>query len=106
MRAKNCWFRFRDALTISALLLGLPAVCLAQETDRFQLLPPALQAACNIGVDPLHAGLSSLTAAQKAASGVSSEQLSQAKGNAQSEPLPPLRKCPFRPILAWMIRPP
>ena len=89
MQAMNCWFRFPDALTISALLLGLPAVCLAQQTDRLQLLPPVLQAAGNIGVDPLLAGLSSLTAAQKGASGVSSEQLSQTKGNAQSEPQPP-----------------
>jgi hypothetical protein len=86
MRAKNCWFRFRDALTISALLLGLPAVSLAQKTDRFQVLPTVLQAGGN-GVDPLLAEPSSLTAAQKAAGGASSEQLSQA--NAQSDPQPP-----------------
>jgi hypothetical protein len=52
-------------------------------------MPTVLQAAGNIGVDPFLAGLSSLTAAQKAASGASSEQLPQTKGNAQSEPQPP-----------------
>lgn len=90
MRAKNCWFRFRDALTILALLLDLPAVCLAQETDRLQLMPPALQAAGNIGIDPRRVGLSALTVAQNlTASGVSSVDLSKAKGNAKSGPQPP-----------------
>jgi hypothetical protein len=103
MRAKNCWFLFRSAQTISALLLALPAVSLAQKTDRFQLLPTVLQAAGNIGVGPLLAGPSSLTAALKAAGGTSSEQLSQA--NAQSEPQPHAEMNPFRPILAWMLRP-
>jgi hypothetical protein len=51
MRTKNCLSRFRDALTFSALLLVLPAVCPAQEADRFQLSPPALQAA-QIGPQP------------------------------------------------------
>jgi len=45
MRIKNCMSWFRDALTFSALLLVLPAACPAQEADRFQLSPPALQAA-------------------------------------------------------------
>ncbi|MGA3292431.1 MAG: DUF6675 family protein [Candidatus Acidiferrales bacterium] len=45
MRTKTCLSRFRDALTFSALLLILPAVCPAQEADRFQLSPPAQQAA-------------------------------------------------------------
>jgi hypothetical protein len=38
-RAKNELPRFRDALTLSALLLVLPAVYPAQEADRFQLSP-------------------------------------------------------------------
>ena len=42
----------QDALTFSALLLVLPAVCPAQATDRFQLPPLALQAARIIGVEP------------------------------------------------------
>jgi hypothetical protein len=44
MRAKGELPRFRDALTLSALLLVLPAVYPGQEADRFQLFPPALQA--------------------------------------------------------------
>jgi hypothetical protein len=52
MRTKDCLFRFRDALTFSALLLLLPAVCPVQEADRVQLPPPALQAAGNISVEP------------------------------------------------------
>jgi hypothetical protein len=51
MRAKNFLSRFRDALTFSALLLVLPAVCPAQEAVRFQLSPLALEAARMIGVD-------------------------------------------------------
>lgn len=45
MQTKNCVSRFRDALTFSALLLALPMVCPVQKADRFQLSPPALQAA-------------------------------------------------------------
>ncbi|MFI5097352.1 MAG: DUF6675 family protein [Candidatus Acidiferrales bacterium] len=41
-----------DALTFSALLLVFPTVCPAQEADRFQLPPPALQAARDIAVEP------------------------------------------------------
>ena len=52
MRAKNELPRFRDALTFSALLLALPAVYPAQEADRFQLSPPALQAERLIDVEP------------------------------------------------------
>src|ERR1039458_9740633 len=52
MRTKNFLSRFRDALTFSTLLLVLPAVYPAQEADRFQLSPPALQAARIIGVEP------------------------------------------------------
>ncbi len=44
--------RFRDALTFSALLLVLPAVYPAQEADRFQLSPPALQAGRLSDVEP------------------------------------------------------
>ena len=51
MRTKNCLSRFRDALTFSALLLVLPAVCPAQEADRFPLSPPALQVA-QLGPQP------------------------------------------------------
>ena len=52
MRAKNELPRFRDTLTFSALLLVLPAVYPAQEADRFQLSPPALQAGRLIDVEP------------------------------------------------------
>ncbi len=52
MRTKNCLSRFRNALTFSALLLVLPAVCPVQEADRFQLSPPARQAARIVGVEP------------------------------------------------------
>jgi hypothetical protein len=44
MRTKNALPRFQDALTLSALLLVMPAVYPAQEADRFQLSPPTLQA--------------------------------------------------------------
>ncbi len=52
MRTKNELPRFRDALTFFALLLVLPAVYPAQEADRFQLSPPALQAGRLIDVEP------------------------------------------------------
>ena len=52
MRAKNELPRFRDALTLSALLLVLPAVYPAQEADRFQPFPSALQAGRLIDVAP------------------------------------------------------
>ena len=52
MRTKNKLPRFRDALTFSALFLVLPAVYPAQEADRFQLLPPALQAGRLIDLEP------------------------------------------------------
>jgi len=66
------------ALTFCALLpLIVPAACLAQETDRFKLSPPALQAARIIGVEPLLTRLSSLTAAKElGATGMSLEELS------------------------------
>jgi hypothetical protein len=69
---------FWDALAFSAfLLLVLPAVCPAQKTDRLKLSPPALQAARIIGVEPLLARLSALTAAKdQAATGISLEELS------------------------------
>jgi hypothetical protein len=44
--------RFRDALTLSALLFLLPAAYPAQEADRFQPSPPALQAGRLIDVEP------------------------------------------------------
>jgi hypothetical protein len=86
MRTKGCLSRSRNALTFS-LLLVLPA----QETARLQLSPPALQAPRNSRVEPLLAKPSSLTAPKNlAASAVSSsEELDQAKGNAQSGPQPP-----------------
>src|SRR5450759_2033042 len=43
--------RFRDALTLSALLLVLPAISPAQEANRLQLFPPALQAGRLIDVE-------------------------------------------------------
>jgi hypothetical protein len=46
MQTKNCRFRFWDALTLSALLLVLPAVCPAQ------LSVPVLQVARSIDVEP------------------------------------------------------
>ena len=52
MIVENKLPRFRDALTLSALLLVLPAVYPAQEADRFQLSLPALQAARLIDVEP------------------------------------------------------
>ena len=51
MQTKNCLSRFRDALTFSALLLALPAICPAHEADRFGLCPSALRAA-RIGPPP------------------------------------------------------
>jgi hypothetical protein len=44
MPTKNCLSRFRDALMFSALLLVLPAICLAQEVDRSRISVPALHA--------------------------------------------------------------
>ena len=52
MRTKNKLPRFRDALTFSALFLVLPPLYPAQEADRFQLLPPALQVGRLIDVEP------------------------------------------------------
>jgi hypothetical protein len=76
MRAKTRLVQV--TLTVSALLpLIVPAVCLAQETDRLKLSPPALQAARIIGVEPLLTRLSSLTAARElGATGMSLEELS------------------------------
>ena len=51
MIVKNKLPRFRDALTLSALLLVLPEVYPAQKADRFQLSPPALQAGRLIDVE-------------------------------------------------------
>jgi len=44
--------RFRDALTLSALLLVLPAINPAQEANRLQLSPPAPLAGTLIDVEP------------------------------------------------------
>jgi hypothetical protein len=75
MRTKNSGFW--NALTLSALVLVLPAVCPAQETDRFKLSPPARQVARIIGVEPLLARLSALTATKNLVStGMSLEELS------------------------------
>jgi hypothetical protein len=64
MRTKNCLSSLRDALTISAFLLVLPAICLAQGAERFQVSSPALQAAqlgpqppCGKGPIPPYPGL-------------------------------------------------
>jgi hypothetical protein len=53
LRSKNYLPRFQDALTLSALLLLLPAFSPARQADRFQLSPLAPQAARNTGVEPL-----------------------------------------------------
>jgi hypothetical protein len=52
MMVKNKLPWFREALTLSALLLVLPAVYPAQETARFQLSSPALQTGPLIDVEP------------------------------------------------------
>jgi hypothetical protein len=52
MRTKNCLSRFRGALTFSALLLALPAVCPVQVAHRFQHSPPAQQSERITGVEP------------------------------------------------------
>jgi Family of unknown function (DUF6675) len=52
LRAKNELPRFRDALTFSVLLFVLPAVSQAQEADRFQPSPPAVQAGPLIDAGP------------------------------------------------------
>ena len=49
---KNELPRFRGALTFSVLLFVLPAVSPAQEADRFQLSPLALQAGPLLDVEP------------------------------------------------------
>ncbi len=75
MATTNCLVQ--DTVILSALLLVLPSVCPAQENDHFQLSPPALQTARIIGVDPLLARLSSLSAAKDVtASALSLEELS------------------------------
>ena len=50
MKNKLLWFR--DVLTFSVLLFVLPAVCPAQEADRLQRSPPALQTGALIDVEP------------------------------------------------------
>ncbi|MEN6603126.1 MAG: hypothetical protein ABFD86_11990 [Bryobacteraceae bacterium] len=66
-----------NALSLSALLLVLPAFCTAQETEHLKLSPSSQQAARIIGVEPLLARLSSLTAAKSlAGTGISLEELS------------------------------
>jgi hypothetical protein len=52
MLVKNKRSRFRDALTLSALLLVLPAINSAQEANRLQLSPPPLQTAALIDLEP------------------------------------------------------
>lgn len=51
MLVKDKLCRFRDALIVSALLLVLPAINSAQEANRLQLSPPALQAGRLIDVE-------------------------------------------------------
>ena len=52
MRTKNCLGVLRDAMILSALVVLIPAVCFAQQGDRFEPSPAMLQAARSIGVDP------------------------------------------------------
>jgi hypothetical protein len=51
MGTKHCPSVLRDAMTLSALLIVLPAVCFAQQADRFHPSPAALQTAHIIGVE-------------------------------------------------------
>ena len=48
----NCPFRFRDTLTVLALILVLPAVHPAQEAHRFEISAPALRSARIIADEP------------------------------------------------------
>jgi len=52
VRTKNGLSRFRDSLTLSALLLVLPAVNPARKADHFQLFPSALQTGRLASVGP------------------------------------------------------
>ena len=52
MRTMNCLFRFRNRLTVSALISVFPAVYPASTTHRFQVSAPALRSARIIDVDP------------------------------------------------------
>jgi len=52
MLVKDKLSRFREALTLSAILLVLPAINSAQEAHRLQLSPPALQAGRLVDVEP------------------------------------------------------
>jgi hypothetical protein len=52
MRTKNCEFRLRNTIAFLVFLIVLPAICPAQDADRFHLSPPALQAALVVRVDP------------------------------------------------------
>ena len=67
----------QGALILSTLLWVLPAVFPAQEADRSNFSPSVRQAARIIGVEPLLARLSSLSAAKApAATGVTLEEMS------------------------------
>lgn len=75
MRSKNRLVP--HVLAFFTFLLVLPAVCTAQDTHRFALSPSAVQTASIIGVEPLLARLSSLTAAREpGATSMSLEELS------------------------------
>ncbi|HUZ48068.1 MAG TPA: hypothetical protein VMW54_15655 [Terriglobia bacterium] len=68
---------FQGAVTLSTLLLVLPAVYPAQATEGSKLSPAARQVARIIGAEPLLARLSSLSAAKEpAAAGASLEEMS------------------------------
>src|ERR1700690_4389287 len=98
MRTKNCPPQFRDALTFSALLLILPAVCLTQKERPFQLSPLGFQAVRIIRVEPFLARLFSPTVANNLrTTGTSLEELSQAQDYSQSGPQPPCGKEPIPP---------
>jgi hypothetical protein len=90
--------QLRDALTLSALLLILPAVGRAQEEGRHQLSPRGLQAVRIIGVEPLLSRHFSPTVANNlGTSGIPLEELSQAQDHSQSGPQPPCGKGPIPP---------
>jgi hypothetical protein len=90
--------QLRDALTLSALLSILPAVCQAQQEGRLQLSPAALEAVRIVGVEPFLARLFSPTVANNLGpSGISLDGLSQAQDYSQSGPQPPCGKEPIPP---------
>jgi hypothetical protein len=98
MRTKNCLPQLRDALTFSALLLILPAVCLTQKEGPFQLSLLGFQAVRIIRVESFPARFFSPTVANNLrTTGTSLEELSEAQDHSRSGPQPPCGKEPIPP---------